>query len=125
MNELEIRGLKDLIKEVIEEETDYKTRLDDLEEDIQELRGEKPDSEYQDEEDEENELPEEEPLEDNPKRQEYEEDLEKAAQKESGARISKEDMGKLQKGPSKKVKSPVEKAEDTTELDEENWDEEQ
>jgi len=113
MNELEIRGLKDLIKEVIEDETDYKTRLDDLEEDIQELRGEKPDSDYQ-EEDQEDDLPEEETLEDNPKREVYEEDLEKAAQKESGTRISKEDMGKLQKSPSRKVKA-----------EEPPWDEEQ
>lgn len=122
MNELEIRGLKDLIKEVIEDETDYKTRLDDIEEDIQELRGEKPDLGYEENEEDQEpdpDLPEEEPLEDNPEREVYEQNLEKAAQKESGKRLSKEDMAKLQKTPPRKVKPPVEK------LDEEAWDEEQ
>lgn len=118
MNELEIRGLKDLIKEIIEDETDYKTRLDDLEEDIQEIRGEKPDLEYQEEDEEpEPELPEEESLEDNPERKVYEQNMEKAAQKESGKRITKEDMAKIQSPPPRKLKPQVE-----GELDDETWD---
>ena len=38
MNDLEIKGLKELIKEVIEDETDYKSRLETAEVDIQDLQ---------------------------------------------------------------------------------------
>lgn len=38
MNDLEMQGLKALIKQIIEEETDLDTRLHEVEEDIQELK---------------------------------------------------------------------------------------
>ncbi len=126
MNDLEIRGLKDLIKEIIEDETDFKNKIDELEEDVRELQGQvsnpEEDEDIPDQEDEEQDegLPEEEELEDNPRRQEYEQNMEKASQKESGTRITKEDMDKIQKTVPKKLK-PSHGEEN---LDDENWDEE-
>lgn len=114
MNDLEIRGLKDLIKEIIEEETDIKTRLDDLEEDIQELKNP---TEPEDDEEPEDELPEEEELEDNPARAEYEEDVEKVKEQVSdGGRVGKDTMNKIQNAPSKKLK-PKRNIEDVDEFE--------
>lgn len=111
MNDLEVRGLKDLIKEVMQEE------LEDLKADIQELRDGQSDSGYQDEEEDDDmpdqddepepDLPPAEPLKDNPKRKEYEEDLEKASEKESGTRLNKEDMDKIKSPPSRKLQPKV------------------
>lgn len=125
MNELEVRGLKDLIKEYFEEESDFKTRLDELEEDVRELQSgetsspEEEDDEIADQEDEEDEeLPEEEPLEDNPERQVHEEKLQQASEKPSGTRINKEDMNKLQVAPKRKL------PQQPPEMSDEAWDEE-
>ena len=132
MNELEIMGLKQIIKEYIEEETDFKTRIDELEEDIQELQGGPTNSPEDDEmsdvedepEDEDPDLPEEEPLEDNPEREVHEEKIEQARAKPTGTRITKEDMQKLQNAPPRKKKPTIDKNQDA-ELDDESWDEEQ
>lgn len=120
MNDLEVRGLKDLIKELMQDE------LAEVKSDIEELRDNPTGSDYQDSEDEEMpdqddeepepELPPEEPLKDNPQRQEYEKDLEKASEKESGTRLNKQDMKKIQAPPHKKIRP---------DYDEEKWDEEQ
>lgn len=125
MNDLEIRGLKDLIKEIMEDETDYKNRIDELEEDVRELQSGNPsidDEEDEPEEEPESELPEEETLEDNPEREVHEEKLEQAREKPTGTRVTKEDMATLQNAPARK-KRPV--ADPEEELDDERWDEEQ
>lgn len=114
MNELEMLGLKEKIKEVIEEETDIKTRLDDLEEDIKEIRGEKT-SEY---DDPDSDLPEEEELEDNPAREQYEEDVEKIKdQVTDGGRVTKDTMNKIQNPPTKKLHTQANKEVDEFEND--------
>lgn len=131
MNEFETRGIKDFIKEYIQEELDFKSRLDELEEDIRELQegqtSPEDEEDMPEEEDEEDpDLPEEEELEDNPQRQVHEEKLEQASQKPSGTRVTKEDMKKLQHAPARQKRPPIDKEfENNEELDDERWDEEQ
>ncbi len=125
LNDLEVRGLKEIMKEMFEE--DYKETLEELQEDVRELQGNPTDSEEdedmpdQEDEEEDEELPEEESLEDNPQREVHEEKIAQARQKPSGTRVTKEDMNKLQTAPPRRLPKQVPQGE----LDDEEWDEEQ
>lgn len=108
MNELELRGLKALIKEVIEDDTDINNRLMDAEESIRDLEANQSEEPEYPEEEPEEDLPEEETLEEsepNPERKKYDQTVGKAKTKLSeGARVDKSTMKKLQNAPTKTKK---------------------
>lgn len=103
MNELETLGLKAKLKELLEEELDSSTTIEELKEDIRELQG-KVFGNTEDEPEETDDLPEEEQVEDNPAREKYEQKVEQVKNQVSdGGRVNKETMNKIQTPPSRKI----------------------